>query len=672
MRNTIKTFAVLAAAVLSFASCQKEISNPEANQPKDLFYVTFTAEEPVTKTTAEISGTTVNYSWTASDATATSRWTVKRNDVTASSISLKNKDGKLEITAGFESESVNGDKFVAYYNSGVSATQTYTSESVFDQSSDVMYSKELVYDSSAANNMFQFKREAAFGYATLKGLTDMAMLSEVKIESLDGSILAADYDFANKSFASTGSKSITLDFDAISAEPDTDGNFSFFFAIVPDDPSGEGISLQMIVTGVGNDGEYHTYVKKFARPIQFSQGDVRAFNVSKFTSGLYFVETFDTNDGTGGNDDSWSGTIASNDIKSDNTGWTFANQGGANKCIRLGTGSKLGSATTPSLNAYGSATLTFKAAAWDGSSESTTLKLSAENATLSNGSVTIKKADWTTFTVGVTNMNGAVTIKFEGNKKSDSRFFLDDVALYVGEAPDFSAGEETPTRYTLTLTQVTGGTISATVDGNNVASGDKVNEGKTVTITATPDTGYSFTSWASPATGLASSTSATTTFTMSADTEVKATFTANGGGTKSWVKVTDASSLKANDVVILVYEGSKMELSSISTTSTAYGIGKSYTTAPAGLYQFTLENGTSTGSFAFKHESDYLYWSSGNSLNTTITISDKSSWTISISGGNATIANVNTKERVIKWNTSSPRFACYTSGQQAIQIYRWQ
>lgn len=149
---------------------------------------------------------------------------------------------------------------------------------------------------------------------------------------------------------------------------------------------------------------------------------------------IVFYESFDKCVGTGGNDGSWSGSIASSDVTTDHTGWTNSNSGGANKCIKLGTSSKLGSAQTPSLSMESAVTytLSFKAAAWDAASESTNLKLSATSATLNKSSVTLTKGAWTTFTATVTVASNTTDakIKFEGNGSSNSRFFLDEVNIY--------------------------------------------------------------------------------------------------------------------------------------------------------------------------------------------------------------------------------------------------
>ncbi len=132
-----------------------------------------------------------------------------------------------------------------------------------------------------------------------------------------------------------------------------------------------------------------------------------------------------------------------------------------------------------------------------------------------------------------------------------------------------------------------------------------------------------------------------------------------------------ATSIAIGDTVLLVYKDGSMEFSAISTTSTKYGIGVAYTDSPAGVQPFEVVEGAEAGTFAFKFDDKYLFWTSGNSLNATTTFDAKSSWTVTFDAdGNATIANVATPERTIRWNAQSPRFACYTNGQQNVQLYK--
>ena len=145
--------------------------------------------------------------------------------------------------------------------------------------------------------------------------------------------------------------------------------------------------------------------------------------------------------------------------------------------------------------------------------------------------------------------------------------------------------------------------------------------------------------------------------------------TASEGGSSTPTK---ATSIAVGDEVILVYEkdNTKKEMTGFSSTKTVYGTVADYTTTPAGTYTFQVVAGSSTGTYALEHGSIYANWSSDNSLSSSETLNANSSWNISFTDGNAVIANANTSSRTIRYNTSSPRFACYTSGQGAVQLYK--
>ena len=139
-----------------------------------------------------------------------------------------------------------------------------------------------------------------------------------------------------------------------------------------------------------------------------------------------------------------------------------------------------------------------------------------------------------------------------------------------------------------------------------------------------------------------------------------------GGGTT----IEKATSIAVGDKVILVYETDSKELGGISSTSTKYGLGQDYTGTPTGVFPLDVVQGKTTGTFALMNGSNYLSWTSGNSLTTTGSLTDNSSWNITISSGDAVIKNSYDDTRSIRWNSSSPRFACYTGGQKAVQLYK--
>lgn len=146
------------------------------------------------------------------------------------------------------------------------------------------------------------------------------------------------------------------------------------------------------------------------------------------TGDYLFYESFNKCAGTGGNDNKWQGSIAnkSMDLKTvpDNKGWSAENGAYvADKCAKFGTGSKDGIAVTPAFTVNGTATLTFKAAAWNALNDGTTLKLSVSNGSITPANVIMNKGKWKDFTATIT-ATGNVKVTFKAQSR---RFFLDEV-----------------------------------------------------------------------------------------------------------------------------------------------------------------------------------------------------------------------------------------------------
>lgn len=144
-----------------------------------------------------------------------------------------------------------------------------------------------------------------------------------------------------------------------------------------------------------------------------------------------FYESFDDCNGTGGNDNQWSGSIASSVFTPDNKGWSAASSGnplaayGGDRCARFGSKNNSGAVTTPAFSLDGTATFTFRAAPWG--TDGTLLTLSATNgATINPSSFTMKAGEWTDFTATITG-TGNVKVTFTPAK----RFFLDEVKAFV-------------------------------------------------------------------------------------------------------------------------------------------------------------------------------------------------------------------------------------------------
>ncbi len=148
-----------------------------------------------------------------------------------------------------------------------------------------------------------------------------------------------------------------------------------------------------------------------------------------------FSETFDRcidaedeNYGyTGGNDEQWGGDIAKAQvIYTDNKNeWDFTYCNGAYQCLKVGTSSKQGAASTPVIACTGEAVLSFRVAPWEGDS--------LFNISISGGTTTdptayeLAKHKWTYITVRISDIKGSLKITFSSLYKH--RFFLDDVVV---------------------------------------------------------------------------------------------------------------------------------------------------------------------------------------------------------------------------------------------------
>ena len=259
-----------------------------------------------------------------------------------------------------------------------------------------------------------------------------------------------------------------------------------------------------------------------------------------------FKETFTDCDGTGGNDGSWSGNIASSafsDSKADNAGWALVSGNAANACIKIGTGSKQGSATTPNIAVTPGITytLTFNAGAWEG--DQTTLNISATGGNLSQSTVTLNSGSWNNYTLTFTATDEIATITFSGVQASKARFFLDEIVLsheasaqptQVVATPTFNPaqGEYTEAQNVTITCATEDAVIHFTVDGTDPTAespvyAEAIAVGETTTIKAI-----------AMKEGMTNSEIATATYTINIPS----------GETTTFVKVTDADQLVAGNL----------------------------------------------------------------------------------------------------------------------------
>lgn len=127
---------------------------------------------------------------------------------------------------------------------------------------------------------------------------------------------------------------------------------------------------------------------------------------------------------TGGNDNQFSGNIATGVILPDNNDWQSDYAYGAYECAKVGHSKYAGHVTTPTISCTGDVVLTFRAAPWAGDS---LMNIQVTGGTADKTAFTLKKNNWTQLSVSITDVTDGVKIKFYSINKH--RFFLDDVTL---------------------------------------------------------------------------------------------------------------------------------------------------------------------------------------------------------------------------------------------------
>lgn len=150
--------------------------------------------------------------------------------------------------------------------------------------------------------------------------------------------------------------------------------------------------------------------------------------------------------------------------------------------------------------------------------------------------------------------------------------------------------------------------------------------------------------------------------------------------TATYALVTDVTDLTEGSQIIIaaVSETYKVALSTYQKNNNrgqaSVTMNADDTITPSAEVQIiTLEKGKNDNTFAFNVGNGYLYAasSSSNYLKTEKSLSNNSSWTISITDGVATITaqGVNTRN-ILRYNSGNSLFSCYSSGQKDVSIYK--
>ena len=464
-----KRFCLIAVASIIVAgiSCRKETPivefsplRPVVDQSTSL---TISTRTPVTMTA--ISGTAPT--WKAGDRVSVVYTNTSDNVVTAKSSAL----GSDTEEATFSVTLISPDATVPAYSYYPANSESPTASeatlvipgrqaptgSSFDGAADILISKPFTPSGSVST---QFRRLGAV--LKLKISNDLIAgdyLKKILVTAdtpLAGKV-EVDLDEAVATGISGGSNTVVAEYSALT-QFRLNSAYDYVYLIVY--PQTLSAGSHLVIEGETDNA---TFSRDITLPsdIVLMPGHIQPLSISVSTvNRTFFKETF-------GGADSALGT-GSADLTCDNASWTFENEfaaGSGAHTARLGTSSAKGIATTPSISipaAYRgqSLKLSFKAAAWDLDGEATTVAVSASGtgvtlsgAALSDGKVTTVMGSWTTYVLDITTTEEttSVSVTFQGQRASKARFFLDDVAVYLGTL-DYTIVDLVPA-YATTLPQ---------------------------------------------------------------------------------------------------------------------------------------------------------------------------------------------------------------------------
>ena len=156
--------------------------------------------------------------------------------------------------------------------------------------------------------------------------------------------------------------------------------------------------------------------------------------------------------------------------------------------------------------------------------------------------------------------------------------------------------------------------------------------------------------------------------------------------TKPYVKVNSVDELEVGKKYIIVNEERKLAMGEITGGSTHYG---SHIEIPivedvayiggTDVVELTLGEGSmdvlgnDTWTFEINGSGSYILWNAGNSLDAVTgdgaTGATGAQWIANATDDGIVLSNKSDNARILQYNASSPRFACYTSSQQPAVLY---
>lgn len=455
MKTILKTFVATVVAC-ALVSCNKEAVAPDNNG--EYVKVSFLADAQDVSTKATLTpndeDAVFSSAWEAEDKLSVEYMSFAGegssgvvdavwNGTSFDAVINDGSKGEWSYDAIFPAPQVSSIDKARFIDFSSSRTQKGNS---YNSKYDLMESGAIFFTDAEAGKTndgkpvkFQMNRQTGIAYFHLKSSLAEETIVSATLSVKGGYIASSSVtvkDYANGYDLSTKDlDSITLTFEDGTAPAADD--FKLWFNVLPTDYT--SLTLAIETTGHTATITNATAGSYKAGQLYKVAGNIDSKLVAKPVEEdkVFFYESFDKNDGTGGNDDKWTGT-GTGSITTDVSGWTSYTSAAAKACVKLGSGSKGGSITTPELGITSeSVTLSFMAGSWN--NDASVISVSASKGTVAMSgntpsSISLANASWTEYLCTITGADETTKITFSSSEKNQ-RFFLDEVYVYTGKKP---------------------------------------------------------------------------------------------------------------------------------------------------------------------------------------------------------------------------------------------
>ncbi|MBQ8064511.1 MAG: hypothetical protein IJ200_02520 [Prevotella sp.] len=309
---------------------------------------------------------------------------------------------------------------ITYKNYDLDKTTTDNEDLVFSRtwsSSSNTTSRTCTYSTTATNVSSVSIKNSQNGQCKISKI-------EVTYELVADSRLDPEISFTTKFFEVTEGDAFTTQV------PVSNAGYTGSYSYSSDKPSIVEVDEETGTVTIKAKGTAVITARTNPNDETYQQGSASyTIKVSKkLAANQLMYESFDTNDGNGGNDGVWKNITTNTGATSDVEGWTFTSAYAGSTCVRTGNG---GSITTPALGISGDITINFKMESWGTDSGSGYVDIVGDGTFEGNktqATVALKKeGTWTDFSLAISGVTPETKIKFYNNK----RIFLDEVEIYV-------------------------------------------------------------------------------------------------------------------------------------------------------------------------------------------------------------------------------------------------